>query len=82
MSVLSFSDAGDSSRFLHFGLFLLGLGVAYLLFWGGKKYLTTPRLGQVKFGPRRHRRMITMVIVLSAVVLLQVVLLIGTILVC
>ena len=80
MSALTFSDAGDSSRFLHYGLFLLGLGVAYLLFWGGKKYLTTPRLGQVKFGPRRQRRMITMVIVLSAIVLLQVVLLIGTIL--
>jgi hypothetical protein len=80
MSVMTLSDTTGSSRFLHYGIFLLGLGVAYLIFWGGKKYLTTPRLGQVKFGPRRQRRKMTMVIVLSIIVLLQLVLVIGTML--
>jgi hypothetical protein len=80
MSILALSTENESSRFLSYGLFFLGLGIAYLIFWGGKKYLTTPRLGQVKFGPRRQRRKTIMSIVLAVIVFLQLVVVIATIL--
>jgi len=79
MSVLAYSNASEAYPFLRYGLFLIGLGLSYLIFWGGKKYLTTPRLGQVKFGPYRQQRKRTMVIILSGIVLLQVILLAVTI---
>ncbi len=49
-----------------------GIGVAYLLFWAGKKYITLPRMGQVEFGAQRRKRKLTMAIVLGVVVLVQV----------
>jgi hypothetical protein len=78
MSVLAYSTASEAFPLLRFGLYLAGMGVFYLFYWGGKKYLTTPRLGQVKFGRRRQRRKLTMMIVLGGIVLLQVILLVGT----
>jgi hypothetical protein len=56
-------------------LMLCALAVAYGLFWAGKKYITLPRMGQVRFGEQRKRRKRTMIIVLSGVVLIQVLLL-------
>ena len=79
MSVLAYSTASEAFPLLRYGLFLAGLGLSYLIFWGGKKYLTAPRLGQVKFGPRRQKRKLTLMIVLAGIVLLQVLLLAGTI---
>jgi hypothetical protein len=79
MSVLAYSSASEARPVLRFGLYLAGMGVFYLIFWGGRKYLTTPRLGQVKFGPRRQRRKLTMTIILAGIVLLQAILLVGTI---
>lgn len=79
MAVLAYSEASDAYPLLRFLIFLLGLGASYLIFWAGKKYITTPRLGQVKFGPQRQRRKRTLVMVMSGLVLVQVVLLIGTI---
>lgn len=49
--------------------------VAYGLFWVGKKFITLPRMGQVRFGEQRKRRWRTMIIVLGGLVLIQVVLL-------
>ena len=80
MSVLAYSTANEAFPLPRFALYLLGMGVFYLIFWGGKKYLTTPRLGQVKFGPQRQRRKLTMMIVLGGIVLLQVILFLGTVL--
>jgi hypothetical protein len=80
MSILAYSTSSEAKPFLRFGLFLAGLAVFYLIFWGGKKYITAPRLGQVKFGPRRQKRKLIMVSVLAGIVLLQVILLVGTIL--
>jgi hypothetical protein len=80
MSVLAYSTASEAKPFLRFGLYLAGLAVFYLIRWGGKKYLTTPRLGQVKFGPHRQKRKLIMMSVLTGIVLLQVILLVGTIL--
>ena len=81
MSILAntFSSEDDNSL-LRFGLYLAGLGLFYLLFWAGKKYITIPRLGQVKFGPRRQKRRLMMMLVLAGIVLLQLVILVGTIL--
>ena len=80
MSVLAYSTSSEAKPLLRFGLYLAGMGLFYLLFWAGKKYITIPRLGQVKFGPRRQKRRLTMMIVLAGIVLLQLVILLGTIL--
>jgi hypothetical protein len=79
MSVLAYSSASEAFPLLRFGLYLAGMGIFYLIFRVGKKYLTSPRLGQVKFGPRRQRRRLTMMIVLAGIVLLQAIILVGTI---
>ena len=47
---------------------------AYFLFWAAKKFITLPRMGQVEFGRQRKKRSLTLIIVLGAVVLIQVVL--------
>jgi len=54
-------------------LALGAMTIAYSLFWLGKKFITLPRMGHVKFGAQRNRRRRTLSIVLGAVVLLQVV---------
>jgi hypothetical protein len=59
-------------------LALSSMAVVYGLFWAGKKFITLPRMGQVQFGPQRKQRRLTMIIVLSVVVLIQVILLAGT----
>ncbi len=79
MAVLAYSEASNAFPLVRFSLFLLGLGTAYLILWAGKKYITTPRLGQVKFGTVRQRRKRTLVMVMSGIVFVQVVILIGTI---
>jgi hypothetical protein len=33
------------------------VGLVLLGFWAGKKYITTPRIGSVKFGPQRRSRL-------------------------
>jgi len=50
---------------------VLLLSLAYSLFWAGKKYITLPRMGQVRFGPIRQRRKKTMAIILGVIVLIQ-----------
>lgn len=47
---------------------LLALG----LFWAGKKFITLPRMGQVRFGAARKQRGITLAIILGVVILIQV----------
>ncbi len=79
MSVLAYSESNEAFPIIRFGLFLLGLGASYLVFRGGKKYITTPRLGQVNFGPQRQRRKRTLVIILGGIVLLQLLILVGTV---
>jgi hypothetical protein len=48
---------------------LLGGGIAFAVFQLGKKYITTPRMGQVRFGPERQKRKNTLAWVMSAFVL-------------
>lgn len=45
--------------------------VAYGLLCAGKKFVTLPRMGQVRFGPARKRRGRTLAIILGLVVLVQ-----------
>lgn len=52
-------------------LMLVSMIGAYALFWAGKRFITLPRLGQVKFGEKRARRRKTMFLVLGTVVLIQ-----------
>jgi hypothetical protein len=53
-------------------LMLVSMIGAYALFWAGKRFITLPRMGQVKFGEKRARRKKTMFLVLGVVVLIQV----------
>lgn len=80
MALLSFSDESEAFPIGRFFLFLFGLGISYLIFWAGKKYITTPRLGQVKFSPKRQKRKHTLALVLSGIVLVQAIIVIGTVL--
>lgn len=58
--------------------YTLLVGAVMVLFILGKKYITVPRLGAVKFGPKRKRRKIILVIVLSLTVLLNILILLLT----
>lgn len=52
-------------------LMLISMIGSYALFWGAKKYITLPRMGQVKFGEKRARRKKTMILILGVVVFIQ-----------
>lgn len=45
--------------------------VVYGLFWAAKKYITLPRMGQVRFGPTRQQKNKTLAIILGIIVLIQ-----------
>jgi hypothetical protein len=59
-------------------IFLAGYGVISLIFWAGKKFITLPRMGQVKFGPIRKKRGLYLAIALGIVVLINIGLVILT----
>lgn len=54
------------------------VGGVCVLFMLGKRYITVPRLGMVKFGPARKRRKITLTIILGISVMFNIVLLLLT----
>ena len=54
------------------------VGGVFGLFMLGKKYITLPRLGAVKFGPGRKRRKLILVVILSITVLLNLALVLIT----
>jgi len=64
-------DASALTTWQRFILFILGVGLSNLIFWCGKKFVTLPRIGQVKFGPTRQRRIRTLGLVLGGIVSLQ-----------
>ena len=57
---------------LNIFLVVASMGAAYALFWAGKRFITLPRMGQVKFGEKRARRKKTMMLILGVVVLIQI----------
>ena len=70
MSVFLYRPA-TGYRPLNILLMLAAMAVAYTLFWAGKRFITLPRMGQVKFGAKRARKKKTMILVLAVVVLVQ-----------
>jgi hypothetical protein len=53
---------------------VVAMAGCYSLFWAGKRWITLPRMGQVKFGPARQKRKATLAIWLGVIVAVQVVL--------
>jgi len=51
------------------GLAMLGVAIMFAIFQLGKKYITTPRMGQVRFGAERQKRKITLGWIMGAFVL-------------
>lgn len=51
--------------------FVVTFAVANSLFWAGKKFVTIPRMGQVRFGPMRRQKNKTLAIILGVIVLFQ-----------
>jgi len=45
--------------------------VANLVFWAGKRFITVPRMGQVRFGEIRKRKALTLAIILAVFILVQ-----------
>jgi hypothetical protein len=74
MAIFEYRPASGYSP-LNILLALCAFALAYSGFWAAKKFITLPRMGQVKFGEPRKKRKRTMVIVMSVLVLIQVVLL-------
>jgi hypothetical protein len=74
MSIFIYRPANGYSP-MNIILALLAMFVAYSLFWAAKKYITVPRMGQVRFGDIRKKKKTTMAVFLSFVVLVQLILL-------
>jgi hypothetical protein len=74
MSIFMYRPAGGYTP-LNPVMAVLIISAAGSLFMAGKKRITLPRMGQVKFGPLRKRKAATLGVVLGVLVLLQVVLL-------
>lgn len=72
MALLMFNVVQDDGSWLYVALAFLGVGAAQLVFWAGKKFVTLPRMGQVKFGEIRRKRTKTLALILVVVVLIQV----------
>lgn len=53
----------------YIGLALLGVLIMFSIFQLGKKYITVPRMGQVKFSPERQKRKITLTWIMGGFVL-------------
>jgi hypothetical protein len=53
---------------------VVAMAGCYGLFAAGKRWITLPRLGQVKFGPARQKRKVTLAFWLGLIVAVQVVL--------
>lgn len=45
--------------------YIILLSLGYIIFYIGKKYITIPRIGNVKFGPKRKSKKIKVVIILA-----------------
>lgn len=53
-------------------LMLAAFGVAFGLYWAGKKFITQPRMGQVRFGEIRKQKNATLRLILGGIILVQV----------
>jgi len=53
-------------------LMLAAFGVAFGLYWAGKKFITLPRMGQMKPGEIRKQKNATLRLVMGGIILVQV----------
>jgi hypothetical protein len=72
MALLMYTVVRDDYLWLYQVLAFLGVGAGQLVFWAGKKFITLPRMGQVKFGEIRRKRSKILALILAVVVLIQV----------
>jgi MFS family permease len=72
MALLMYIIVRDDYPWLYLVLAFLGLAAGNLVFWVGKRFITMPRMGQVKFGGMRRRRHRNLALILAVFVLLQV----------
>ena len=72
MALMEFIVVRDDFPWLYLVLAMLGVCAGQLVFWMGKRFITLPRMGQVKFGETRRKRGKTLALILSVVVLIQV----------
>lgn len=72
MALMMFIIVQDDSPWLYLVLAFLGIFAGQLVFWAGKKFVTLPRMGQVKFGEIRRKRNKTLALILIVTVLVQV----------
>jgi hypothetical protein len=72
MALLEYIVVLDDFPMLFLVLAFLGVFVGQMVYWGGKKFVTLPRMGQVKFGETRRKRNKTLAIVLAVVICIQV----------
>lgn len=79
MALLAFPPEEDTGRWARYGLFMVGLLASTLIYQLGKKFITGPRMGQVVFGPARRRRKATLAAILGAIVGVQVLFVLGSI---
>jgi hypothetical protein len=70
MSIFIYRPAGGYSP-MNIMMALMAMSLAYGVFWAGKKYITVPRMGQVRFGAIRRQKRTTLTIFLGVVVLIQ-----------
>jgi hypothetical protein len=61
-----------SSSLITLLYFLAGVGLSSLVFWLGKRNITLPRIGLVKFGPARQKRARDLFLALAVIVAVQV----------
>ena len=80
MALLDRMPEEDASRWLRYGLFLFGMIASALIYQLGKKFITQPRIGQVVFGAMRKRRTATLAGILGAIIAIQVLIVLGSIL--
>lgn len=72
MAFMMFIPVRDDDSWIYQVLAFLGVGTGQLIYWAGKRFITLPRLGQVKFGELRRKRSKTMGIILALAVIIQV----------
>jgi len=77
MSIFIYRPASGYSP-LNIILSSLLIALANGIFWAGKKFITLPRMGQVRFGEVRKRKKRTLAIILGVFILLQVGLVVTT----
>ncbi len=67
-----------ASEGVRLAVFYILLGGTYLVFWAGRRYITTPRLGRVKFSPQRRRKKKVLSFILGGFLLVTVILFLLT----